>query len=341
MESPAQQPNNQDAAAPEPEVLQPRSEDSSAPTASTSGQPLMAPKSNKRPHRAYRPNHKATFVGSAVVIAILAANAAVLGIVLKGRTQEENLANKGQVTISSSVLSQLGVNRSSIGDAGVTLTVSPDSRFQGTVSVAGTTTISGQLTLNNKLVGTNGSFTQLQAGSTALSQLSVNGNTTLSDLNLRKDLVVAGLAQLQSIATKGDASIGGNLVVSGALSVSTFSARSLTSTSTLTIGGHIITNGGTPGLGRGSALGSNGTVSISGNDSAGTIAINVGAGASGGLLTSLAFHTEYTATPEVVITPVGIGGEFYIINLTTSGFSIAVMNGLSPGGYRINYIVEQ
>ena len=138
-----------------------------------------------------------------------------------------------------------------------------------------------------------------------------------------------------------NATISGNLTVGGTLSVNTFSARSLTSVTTLTVGGHVITGGPTPGVSRGGATGSNGTVSISGNDAAGAISINIGAGAIGGTLANVTFHSRYGDIPRVVITPVGVGANFYVLNLSTTGFSVGVTSGLPPGGFVMNYIVEQ
>jgi hypothetical protein len=337
--------NNQTATQPEAESLKPRADDANAAAAGAAQSAQDAAKANKgKPprRRSYQPSHKATFIGLAVVIVILAVNAGVLYFLLGNQNKQNTIAQKGQVSISSSVLDQLGVNRKVIGDSGVVLTIQPNTEFKGTVSIAGATSISGQLTLNSKIAGTNASFTQLQAGNTSLNQLSVNGNGTFQNINVAKDLVVAGLTQLQSLTTKSDVSVGGNLSISGALSVSSFSARSLTSTSTLTVGGHIITSGPAPGVSHGgSALGSNGTDAISGNDSAGVVSIAIGVGASGGVLAQVTFQTQYADIPRVVITPVGIGGEFYVDNVSSTGFSIDVMDGLPPRGYRINYIVEQ
>jgi cytoskeletal protein CcmA (bactofilin family) len=327
---------------PQAEELKPRSE-----TGSTAPPPPPPPGAKPK-HRSYRPSHKATFVGLAAVVAILAINGAVIGFLLKKQSSNNNAANKGQVTLTNADLSKLGIDRNAIGDSGSQLIVSPNAQFKGTLSVAGSTTLSGQLSLNSKVAGTDASFTQLQAGKTSLSDLNVNGDGTLSTLNLRKDLIVAGQTQLQGpvnlkqlLTVNNSVNVLGNLSVGGVLTVGTFSARSLTSTSTLTIGGHIITNGSSPSLAPGNALGSNGTAGISGNDAAGFISINIGVGAVGGTLASVAFHNQYGTTPKVVITPVGVPGEFYIFNLTSSGFSVGVASGLPPGGYKINFIAMQ
>jgi hypothetical protein len=336
--------NNQ---TPEAEDLKPRSDDNTA-AAAAAAQAASPPDPKKRQPHGYRPSHKATFIGIIVVVAILAVNAVVIGFVLKKQSTGGDLSSKGQVSISSDQLSKLGIDRNKVGNSGVKLIVAPDAQFQGKLSVAGDAALSGQLILNGKLTVANASISQLQAGNTSLSQLAVNGSTTLSDLNLRQNLLVTGTTQLQGPVTlhqlltiNGSENVTSNLSIGGTLTVGTFSARSLTSTSTLTIGGHVITNGLSPGVGPGSALGSNGTVSISGNDSAGVIAINIGTSAVGGSLASVAFRTQFSSVPRVVITPVGVGANFYVFGLTTSGFSVGVTAGLPPGGYRINYIAEQ
>lgn len=344
-------PSNQqkDQNAPEPEVLQAiAAEESVAKVGPPGTRPELKQTINKKPRQhSYRPSHKATFIGIGVVIAILAVNAVIFIFLLK-KQAENDLEKKGQVSISTADLNKLGINRSQIGASDVELLVAPSAQFKNKLSVAGDTNISGQLILNNKLSGTDATLTQLQAGNTTLSQLNVNGDITANSLNLRRDLTVAGSTRLQGPVTlsqlltvTNSINVVGNLAVGGTLTVNTFSARSLTSTGNLTAGGHIVTSGAAPSVSPGSALGSNGTVSISGNDIAGAVAINIGVGASGGTLANVTFKTAYGNIPRVVITPVGVGGNFYITNLTSGGFSIAVSSGLPAGGYRINYIAMQ
>jgi hypothetical protein len=186
---------------------------------------------------------------------------------------------------------------------------------------------------------------QLQAGNTSLAQLNVNGDGTLSTLNLRKDLVVAGITQLQGAVTlsqlltvNNNANVVGNLAVGGTLSAKSFSIQ------TLVINGHLITSGSTPGVGPGGgSLGSNGSVSISGNDSAGRIAVNIGAGGNGsGTLASVAFRTQYGGIPYVIVSPIGFACSLYVTNVSVGGFSVGSNGCLSAGqSLGINYIVEQ
>lgn len=345
-DKPSPTPDAPSNGAPEPEVLKPRVEDAAGVPAPP---PLPAPEvAAKRRRRTYRPSHKATFIALAVVVAILAVNAVILGFVLKNKAKDDK-ANSGQVTISADVLNKIGVNKSTIGNSGVLLTVDPDAQFNGKVQVAGDVNVTGQFRLGSKLVAGEAAITKLESGDTSLSQLNVSGKTTLSDLVLRNGLSITGATQLQGAVTisqlltvNNSANVLGNLSVGGIFTAATFSANSLTSTSTLTIGGHIISAGSAPNVGNGGpALGSNGTVNISGNDTAGRIGINIGVGAVPGTLVNVAFKTQYGITPKIVITPVGIGANFYISAISSAGFSVAVTSSLPFGGYAINYIVVQ
>ena len=290
----------------------------------------------------YRPSHKATFIGIAVVVGILAINAVIIAFVVQGQSTANAQGPQSDVTISPSVLNTLGVSRNSVGDLGTQLVVSPNAKFNGTVTVNSDVSIGGALKLNGTLSVANASLTSLQAGNTSLSKLDVNGDVNASNLTLRQNLAIAGTTTLQGSVTTGQSmTVAGNLTVGGALSVRLFQASSLTSESTLTIGGHVITKGLAPSIVGGNALGSNGTVSISGNDASGTVAVNIGTGATSGILASTSFTTQYSSTPHVIMTPVGRSpGDFYI-NRTSTGFSIVVTSGLAPGGYAFDYIVEQ
>lgn len=325
----------------EPETLKPRVADGGS---STSAPPLAAEKRGQRTSiRSYRPSHKATLIGLGAVMIILILNAAVLTFVLKKQARNDDIFNRGQVSISSGDLNKLGINRSVIGDSGVELSVAPDAKFKGKIAVAGETNLSGPVFLNSKLTGTNATLAQLQAGKTTLNDLNVNGDGTLSTLNLRDQLVVAGATHFQGsvnmdqlLSVNNSVNIAGNLSIGGRLSVNTFSVNNVQ------VAGHLFTSGARPNIGPGGgALGSNGTVSNSGNDTSGIISINIGAGATGGTLANLAFRTQYSSVPKVVISPVGVGGSFYVSNISVAGFSVGINSGLSPGGYKINYIVVQ
>jgi cytoskeletal protein CcmA (bactofilin family) len=344
-DSPTNGPEDKAPEAPSPEMLQPHA-DSSTPEAEESNNTPTDPKQAKDPSKprriTYRPSHKATFVGLAVVVVILLINAGIFVFFLTRQSGPDNTNTQREtVTISSDTLEKLGVNREPVGSLGTQLVVGPDARFNGKVTVGNDVNITGQLRLNNKLSTAEASLNKLQAGATSLDQLNVNGDATISNLTLRNNLVVAGTSQLQGAVTvNNNLTVAGNLTVGGALFAGTFQANSLTSGSTLTVGGHIITKGSVPSVSAGPGAGSNGTVSISGTDAAGTIAVNVGAGAGGGVLVNLTFRDQYTNTPHVVITPIGRSAGSAYVNRSASGFSI-VVGALSSGGYAFDYVVVQ
>lgn len=339
-----QHPATEQGPAPEVLVVQndaPAQETAENPTTLASTITTTTP-ATKRRRNAYRPSHKATFVGLAVVVAILAANAAVLLFISKSQQDAQDTAAKNSVTLSSETLSTLGVSRNPVGNAETALIIGPNTTFKGTMVVSGNTTLAGQLTLNNKLNATDAALVNLQAGKTEVQSLNVNGDQTVTNLNLRKDLQVAGAARVQGTLTvnqlttiNNNMNVAGNLSIGGSLSVRNFQVG------TLTVAGHLLSSGSQPSVSVGGGAGSNGTASISGNDTSGTVAVNMGVGAGNGLLATVTFVTKYGDTPHVVVTPIGRSVPGMYINRTSAGFTISVDGTLSIGGYAFDYVVVQ
>lgn len=295
----------------------------------------------------YRPSHKATFVGLAVVAGILAVNAGVIAWLMNSQQSTSDNQAKDSVTLSSKTLDGLGVSRNPVGNLGAELTVGPNATFKGKVVMGSDLAVGGKLELKGDFSANSGIFTKLQAGDTALQQLSVNGDGTMGTLTLRKDLRVAGSTTLQGPVTmtqlvtiNNSLNVAGNLAVGGTLSARSFQANSLTSGSTLTVGGHIITVGSAPSVSPGNGLGSNGTVSISGSDAAGTIAVNTGIGAGNGLLAKVTFRSGYGNIPKVMVTAVGGPMNLYT-SRSVSGFNVYASGAIPTGGLAVDYIVMQ
>lgn len=343
----AEQKNTQ-SAAPTPEVLKPQSA-KAVETPAAAAVPLKDSKVLKHLKRGtYRPSHKATFIGLGVVVLILGLNAVVITLVMRNQGTANADSNRSQVTISADALDKIGVSKNTIGNAGEELIVGPNAHFNGTVTVNSDVSIAGQLKLNSKFSASDASLAQLQAGKTSLESLNVNGDGTVTNFNLRKDLSVVGASNLQGPVTIGqlltvsnNVNISGNLAVGGVLSARGFQASSLTSDTTLTIGGHILTRPTGVSASPGNALGSSGTMTISGSDAAGTIAANIGVNAQPGVIAYVQFAQPYSSTPHVVVTPVGVGANTYILNRSGNGFTVVVSNALPPGGFSFDYIVMQ
>lgn len=332
---------------PAPEALKPQSA-SAAPTPDKTERVAVS-KTAPRPHHAtYRPSHKATFIGLAVVVGILAINVLVIVFVMRGQEKASADILQDSVVLSPETLDGLGVSRAAVGNLGTELIVGPNSRFNGKVTVGSDMTIGGQLQLNSKFSASDASLAKLEAGDTAVQQLNVNGDGTVTNLNIRRDLTVVGTTRLQGPVTmsqlltvNNSVNIAGNLAVGGVLSARGFQASSLTSDTTLTIGGHIVTRGAAPRVSPGGGLGSNGTVSISGSDVAGTIAVNIGVGGGNGTLATVTFARQYGATPRVVASGGGRGMGGVYVTRNSTGFTIGIDNAVSPGGYTVDYIVMQ
>ncbi|MGH7234611.1 MAG: hypothetical protein ACREF7_04175 [Candidatus Saccharimonadales bacterium] len=299
--------------------------------------------------RAFRPSHKATFIGLGVVVAILGINAAVLGYLLTKESANSKAINDHGVSISPGTLSKLGVNDTQIGNSNEKLTVDPAAQFNSSLTVGGDVSIGGALHLNSTLVASNANLSQLQAGNTTANSININGAATASTLSVRNNLAVNGAAIFNNDVTIGqllsvdnNAAVSNNLSVGGQLSANSIASGSLVVTGSITLGSHIITSGATPSISGGSALGSNGTYGVYGNDASGTINIGIGSGPSGTDVVQVSFRSAYTQTPVVVISPEGNFAEFFVTNLTKSGFEVDTASTLTVGdGYQINYIVEQ
>lgn len=301
------------------------------------------PKLNKNlKHGTYKPSYKATFIGAIVIVLILGINAVIIFFVINDKNIEDSSINHDEVTISSEVLDTLGVSSTPIGDTGVELTFGPNSTFKGKVTIGSDISIGGEMKLNGLFSASDASLGQLKAGNTAIEDLNVNGDATISNLSLRTNLAVSGSTQLQGAVTvsqlmtvNNSMNVLGNLSVGGTLSMGGFQ------TNILTVGGHIRTMGSAPSVSPGSALGHNGTVSISGNDVAGTIAVNFGTNGGGGTLASVSFVTPFTNIPKVVVSPIGCNMNVYVVGRNMNGFIIATGTNISSIGCAVDYIVMQ
>jgi cytoskeletal protein CcmA (bactofilin family) len=330
---------------PAPEVLRAQFDDPTDEKLKTD--PAISNTKLKPRHNIYRPSHKATFIGLGVVVVILLINAGIIIFLMNIQSKNNSEVSIGGVKISPEVLQTLGVSRNTVGKTGSELVVNPDAKFTGSVTIGGDISIAGQLKMNSNLLANDASFTKLQAGDTSLGQLNVNGDATISNLTLRKNLTVAGSTNLQGplvanqlVTIGNNMNVAGNLAVGGILSARSFEAGSLTSDTTLTIGGHIITRGSAPSVSKGSALSAVDTVSISGNDVSGTVAVNIGAGSRSGYLANISFVNQYSNTPHVVITADGPGVSDVYVFRTSTGFSIGA-SSIAVGGYSFDYIVMQ
>ena len=245
----------------------------------------------------------------------------------RDKSNEAKTTDINTQPLSQDILDQLRQTDVTVGDPKQILKVEANAVFAGKVLIKDGLEVAGQLKLGGPLnvpgitaSGTS-TFDKLQA-----SNFQVSGDTIL---------------QGQTTVQKG-LSVAGNLSVGGALSAAQLSIEGLQLNGDLHFNRHIDAGGGTPGRSNGGALGSGGTSSNSGTDTAGTININTGGGPVAGCFVNISFVQKFNDTPHVVVTPVGFaaGGLAYYINRSNSGFSICTANNPPAGqSFSFDYIV--
>jgi hypothetical protein len=170
----------------------------------------------------------------------------------------------------------------------------------------------------------------------------VSGTGTLQTLQANK-LQISGDSQLQgNLSVQKSLSVNGSGNFSGTLTASKLNVQSLELSGNLIISSHIESSGGTPSKSNGNALGSGGTASLSGTDTAGTITINTGGSPHAGCFISVGFAKSFNRTPHVVVTPIGSSGASinYYVTRSSNGFSLCTTSS-APGSrnFAFDYIV--
>jgi len=235
-------------------------------------------------------------------------------------------------TLSPAEIAKLGQVGSQLGTSNQTLTIGANTVFSNKVNIGSSLTLGGALNAN---------------GPVQIASLSIAGSTTLNNLAVAQALQVSGLTNAKNgLTVQGLAAITGNLSVSGAaatgsLTTGSISAKSISISGPFTIG-HIVSTGPPVSSSNGGAIGSGGTTSVSGNDTAGTVTINIGSGAGTGGLVNVAFRAGYGANVHVMLTPVspGAAGASVYVTRTPNGFTI---NAAAPpsGSLSFDYFVIQ
>jgi cytoskeletal protein CcmA (bactofilin family) len=226
-------------------------------------------------------------------------------------------------TLTPDALNKLNNSNTSVGDPKQTLSVESNAIFSGKVlirdslDVAGTIKIGGALSLPGLTVSGTSTFDQLQA----------NKITSSGDANIQGQLTVQ-----KGLTITGGASFG------GPITAPQITVQSFQLSGDLQLQRHIDAGGGTPSKTDGGALGSGGTSSVSGTDTAGTITINTGSSPGVGCFITVSFAQKFNTTPHIVITPVGAsaGGLSYYITRTNSSFSVCTTNP-APGGVSFGF----
>jgi cytoskeletal protein CcmA (bactofilin family) len=250
-------------------------------------------------------------------------------IILTSRNSNQNPSGNNQhvASLTDSEIANLKGTTTVVGTAKQTLDVQSNAVFEGPVLARSNLDVAGNIKVG---------------GSLTLPSLKVSGATTLAGLQVGNSLNVAGSADIQGQLTlhKGLSVTGSTSF--GNLSAGTLSVTNLQLSGDISINRHIVTNGTSPAKSSGTALGSGGTASVNGNDTAGTVNVNTGSSPNAGLFISVTFAHAFARTPHVIITPIGsaAGSIQYYVNRSTTGFSIGTSSAPPAGkSFAFDYFV--
>lgn len=229
--------------------------------------------------------------------------------------------------LSKEALDQLRQSDVKVGDPKQILSVESNAIFAGQVLIRGGLEVAGEI----------------KAGSPInLPGLTVTGNTLLGQVQANQ-IQVGGNASIQGqLTVQNNLAVSGSGSFGGTLTAARLNIQDLQLNGDLQFTKHIDAGGGTPGKSDGPALGPGGTSSVSGTDTAGTVAINTGSSTAAGCFVTITFSQRFNGTPHVVVTPIGVAGGpvQYYLNRSTNNFSICTANAAPAGqSFAFDYIV--
>lgn len=233
----------------------------------------------------------------------------------------------GAQSLSPGEVEQLANSDATIGTPKQTLNVQANAVFAGKVLVRSSLEVAGGLNIGGNL---------------SLSGITVSGDSRFETVQVSRDLSVAGNGNIQgSFNVQRSLQVNGGGTFGGALSAPQITTSNLQLNGTLNLNHHITAGGPIPGRSVGGAVGSGGTASVNGSDTAGTVNISTGGGTSAGCFITVHFTQRFNGTPHVVVTPVGASaaGLKYYVNRTTSNFSVCTTSAAPAGrSFAFDYI---
>lgn len=225
-------------------------------------------------------------------------------------SQKTNTSKLVTQNLSAASLQSLAKSNTNVGNSSEVLNIQSSTIFDGNVLTKQSLQVAGNLTVG---------------GTLAINTLSVNGTGQFNQLNINKNLSVAGDSNLQgNLNVSKNLQVNGGATFGGGISAPQITTSNLQLNGNLTITHHIDTGGPIPSAKSAGSLGSGGTVNISGSDTSGNVNINTGNGTTPGCFVTINFASAFSKTPYVEVTPVGssAGGLEYYITRTNSSFSI-------------------
>lgn len=213
--------------------------------------------------------------------------------------------------LTEEALRQLANTDSSVGDTNQTLTI------KGNAVIEGQTLMRGNL----NLAGNFQSGGSIQGPELTISGTSNLGTAQINSLQVASDTAVQGTTTMRDLNVSGVTSFSGPVTASQI----TVTRLIMSGNASLEVPNHIGFTGSTPGRTINQAqLGSGGSASVSGSDTAGTININTGNSPAAGCMMRVVFVQQFSKQPYVQVSPIGAaaGRTQYYVERDQSGFSI-------------------
>ncbi|MDE2425791.1 MAG: hypothetical protein KGO96_07775 [Elusimicrobia bacterium] len=264
------------------------------------------------------------------------ANINIGGTNVTGSLSMNATGSGGSATLDAKTNLFLGnTNATSIVMGGTNITnasgISISAGATSKVTLDGPTIILGNTLTNN--------LTSLQLGTnTNLTTLNIGTGTTTGTTSMDGHTVNVGATNATGITIGGTSTV--NTINGHIVEVGSSSSWTLTGSGTITSGflgstaGNIYYNTNAAGV-NGSP-----TIQVTSYDNCGDLsfAVTTTSAAAGTTLISVIFHTAYSTTPKVLISPGGHGTYFnstwqpYVSAVSTTGFSIANLQATGTGG---------
>lgn len=250
-----------------------------------------------------------------IFILLVAVTGIITAVYYINETKIEPETAIGTQELTADALKQLANNDASIGGSSQTLTI------QGNAVIAGQSLLRGDLNVAGAIQSGEG----IQGSSITISGSANLGETQLDSLRVANNVAIQGSTTLRDLSVSGASNFSGNLTASQV----TVTRLVMSGNATLEVPNHIRFTGSSPSRTVNSGvLGSGGTVSLNGSDTAGTVNINTGNSPSAGCFTQITFNRAFSNQPRVVISPVGAAAartQYYVTRNTTS-FNICTVN---------------
>ncbi len=259
------------------------------------------------------------------ILVLVVAIGSTISLTLKGKKDAYKIITTQGLTQDE--LKKLSSTDVTVGKPKQILTVQANAVFAGSALIRGDLEVAGALKLGGEM---------------SVASLTVSGTTRLNDATTNNLTVGSTLNVQGTLTLNSGISVAGQSNFNGGLTASSIITGALQLNGDLKLTHHITAGGTIPGISKGTGVGGGGTVSLSGSDTAGSIAVNTGSTPPIGCFATVTFSEPFATTPHVVISPVGTAsaGLNYYITRSTTQFIICSTNAAPASeSFGFDYVV--